>query len=214
MEKTFYQRLVYDFWYFALLIWARIYLRVRFYNRRNVPHTGAVIVISNHQSFLDPPLIGTSQWRQMYYMARKTLFKGFFGRLLRTVGAYPVSQDGNAIAGIKETLKLLKKEQAVLMFPEGSRTEDGRMHTFLGGIVAVAKRAKVPIVPCAVNGAYRAFPRGAKIPRPYKVTVTFGELIPVEEIQKHSDEELLRLLTEKVAEMLWEDAKPEAESAS
>ena len=214
MEKNLFQRLVYDFWYFAWLVWGRIYLRLRFYNWRNVPRTGGVIVIANHQSFLDPPLVGISQWRQMYFMARSTLFRGMFGWLLRTLGSYPVDQEKNGIGAIKETLRLLKKGQAVVIFPEGSRSYDGKLQPFFGGILMVAKRSGVPIVPCAVNGAYNSFPRGAKIPKPCKVTVTFGELIPPETIQQMSQEELRDFLTTRVTELLWPEYRPEVSATT
>ena len=209
MERTLYQRVVYNVGYYSLLFLLRIYHRVRFVNWRKVPQKGPVVIIAKHQSFLGPPAVGTSLWRPLHYMARSTLFKGLLGHFLRAVGAYPVEQDGgSAFSAIKETLRLLKNGEAVLMFPEGSRTFDGHMQPFQGGIVMIARKAKVPIITCTVNGAFKAYPRHAKFPRPYKVTLTFGDVIPVEEIQKLTNEELLKLLEERIAENLWEDAKP------
>ena len=215
MERTLYQCVVYNIGYYSSLFAFRLYHRIRYINWRKVPKTGPVVIIANHQSFLDPVAVGTSLWRPLHYMARSTLFRGILGHLLRAVGAYPVEQEGgSAFSAIKETLRLLKKGEAVVMFPEGSRTFDGHMQPFQGGIVMIARKAKVPIITCSINGAFHAYPRQAKFPRPRKVTLTFGDVIPVEEIQKLTNEELLKLLEERIAENLWEDAKPLPVTAS
>lgn len=215
MERTLYQCVVYNIGYYSSLFLLRIYNRIRYINWRKVPKTGAVVIIANHQSFLDPLAVGTSLWRPLHYMARSTLFKGVLGHLLRAVGAYPVEQEGgSAFGAIKETLRLLKNGEPVVMFPEGSRTFDGRMQPFQGGIVMIARKAKVPIITCTINGAFKAYSRHSKFPHPHKVTLTFGDVIPVEEIQKLTNEELLKLLEERVAEHLWEDAKPLPVTAS
>ncbi|MDO4584853.1 MAG: lysophospholipid acyltransferase family protein [Planctomycetia bacterium] len=198
MKKTWFQRAYYTFWCNLIRLWAKIWFRISYRHWERVPRTGAVILIANHQSFLDPPLIGIGLTRYCHFMARKTLFRGLFGWHLRNLNAFPISQDGNPIGGIKETLRLLKQGEAVVIFPEGSRSFDGKLQPFQGGILTVAKRAKVPIVPCAIRGAYEALPRGSKFPKPRKIIVTYGQPIPVEEIQKMSETELLEQLTQKV----------------
>ena len=118
------------------------------------------------------------------------------------MNAFPISHDKSPLAGIKETLKRLKDEQAVLIFPEGTRSEDGSLGEFHKGIISVARRSKAPILPCAIQGAYKAWSRHTKFPKPYKVTITFGDVIPAEEVQAMDDDALLERLRETISKML------------
>lgn len=202
MKKTLFQRAYYTFWCNLIRLFAKIWFRISYRHAERVPRSGAVILIANHQSFLDPPLIGVGLTRYCHFMARKTLFRGLFGWHIHNLNAYPVDQKGNPIGGIKETLRLLKQGEAVLIFPEGSRSLDGKLQPFHGGILTVARRAKVPIIPCAIRGAYEALPCGKKFPKPHKITITYGQLIPSEAVQEMSEQELLEGLTQKVRELL------------
>ncbi|MDO4573915.1 MAG: lysophospholipid acyltransferase family protein [Planctomycetia bacterium] len=208
MENTFFKRCYYSSWCALIWLFGKIWLRVKYVNWRSVPRTGSLILIANHQSFLDPPLLGVGLKRYSWYMARKTLFRGLFGWHLRQLNAYPVSQEGNAVAGIKTTFKLLKNDQCVLIFPEGSRSLDGTLQPFQGGILMIAKRAKVPIIPCSIWGAHQAMPRGSSLIWPCKVTVRYGEVIPPEAIEGMTEQELMELLYQKIAALLPPEALP------
>ncbi|MCR5162883.1 MAG: 1-acyl-sn-glycerol-3-phosphate acyltransferase [Thermoguttaceae bacterium] len=201
---TLFDVFYYNFWAWSAYFYGKIYHRIWYKNKDHVPKTGKLCVISNHQSFLDPPLIAAGTRRYLSFMARDTLFKGLFGWHISHLNAFPISHDKSPLAGIKETLKRLKDDQAVLIFPEGTRTEDGNLCEFHKGIISVARRSKAPILPCVIKGAYKAWPRHSKFPKPYKVTVTFGDLIPAEEVQAMDEDALLERLRETISKMLEE----------
>ncbi|MDO4570310.1 MAG: lysophospholipid acyltransferase family protein [Planctomycetia bacterium] len=210
MKQGWFQYFYYNFWCYAIRIISAVYFRIRYNFEEEFPREGKVVLVANHQSFLDPPLIGIGLPRQAHYMARDTLFRGLLGWHISHLNAYPISRDKNPVAGIKETLKRLKHGEAVLIFPEGTRSEDGELQPFHAGIIAVAKRSGAPIVPCAIDGAHRALPRKAFFPLPRKIVVKYGKIITPEEIREYSEEELLNLLSERVAELFYSIRNPKA----
>src|SRR5436190_16924901 len=127
--------------------------------RFNVPRRGPVLLIANHQSFIDPPAIGIAAPRHLHYLARKTLFKkGGMGLFLRVVNSVPIDQEGVGKDGMRAILARLEAGQAVLVFPEGERTPDGQVHPLRPGIGLLLKRVRAPIVPVAIAGAFEAWP--------------------------------------------------------
>ena len=134
--------------------------------RRNVPRRGPALLIANHQSFLDPVIVGLGMPRQVCFLARKTLFvnRGFTA-LIRSLNAVPVDQEGFAKEGLRTVLELLRAGQAVVIFPEGERTSTGQMQPFRPGVQLLIKRAQAPIVPVGIAGAFEALPRTRKLPR-------------------------------------------------
>ena len=86
---------------------------------------GGTIIACNHQSYLDPPLVAAAYKGEIHFLARKTLFKGLFGKLIAAVNAVPVNQSGADLASMKTIINEVKKGNRVLMFPEGTRTTDG-----------------------------------------------------------------------------------------
>ena len=115
-------------WYAFLQFWARIlfwvFFRMRVFGRENVPADGGVIFASNHQSFLDPPLVGVGLNRQVHYMARKSLFghSRLFKWLIESLNAFPVARDRGDVTAVRETLRRLKHGAGILVFPEATRT--------------------------------------------------------------------------------------------
>jgi 1-acyl-sn-glycerol-3-phosphate acyltransferase len=135
--------------------------------RSCVPQRGPVLVVANHQSFLDPILVGLASRRHLCFLARKTLFRNrFFARLIRSLNAVPIDQDGVAKDGLKTIVELLRKGHAVVVFPEGERTADGVMHEFKAGIHLLLRKAETTIVPVGIAGAYDAWPRWRMLPVP------------------------------------------------
>lgn len=140
-------------------------LRIR--GSRHVPRTGPVLLIANHQSFLDPDLVGLAARRHLAYLARKTLFEhSAFAWLIRMLNAVPIDQEGVGIEGLRVTVQLLQAGQAVVVFPEGNRSEDGGMQPLQPGISLLIKRAQPTIVPVGIAGAYHAWSRWRKLPLP------------------------------------------------
>ena len=121
---------------------------------------------ASFDSNLDPPLVGVGCRRRLCYVARKTLFSGFFGWGIRFSDAIPLDQEGSSLSGIKATLQRLKQDKAVLIFPEGSRTLDGQIAPMQPGFCRLARRSGSTILPVGIDGAYQAWPRTRLLPRP------------------------------------------------
>ena len=147
-------------------------------------------------------LIGVASPRQLRALARKTLFFWPLSWMIRSLGAVPIDRSGSGIAGIKAILKMLREGDAVLVFPEGTRTRDGKLQPLQGGFAAIARRSGATIVPTAVAGAFAAMPRGSIIPRPRPIASIFGPPISVAEIGQLSDEQLVALVHERISTLL------------
>lgn len=157
-------------------VYFRLYHRGRVVGAENVPASGACILAGNHVSFLDPPFFGLACPREIYFLARDTLFRhGPMGWLLRSWNCVPVRREGGDLAAMRTVMRLLEQGHAVLMFPEGTRSRDGRLQEARPGIGMIVARAQVPVVPMRIFGAERALPRGKWFPRPIPVTVVIGE---------------------------------------
>jgi 1-acyl-sn-glycerol-3-phosphate acyltransferase len=168
-----------------------------------MPEEGGVVVISNHQSHFDPPLIAAGLPRRLNFLARKSLFRFKpFAKLIHLLDAIPLDKEGIGFEGIKESLKRLRAGEMILVFPEGERTWDGEIAPFLQGSLVLAQRSKATILPTALNGCYNAWARTKKIPRLWgKIRVIYGKPIPYNEFKDMNEEELRKLLEIKIAEL-------------
>ena len=191
---------------FPVYLFFTIFYGVRFYGRNNLPESGAVVVISNHQSHFDPPLLAAGLRRQCNFLARKSLFRfQLFGWLIDMLDAIPLETHGIGFSGIKESLKRLKNGEIILVFPEGERTWDGKIAPFLQGSLVLAQRTKAVILPTAVSGCYEAFPRTKKFPSLWgKFRVVYGKPIPYEEIKDLPEDKLRHLCETRIAELFQE----------
>lgn len=174
-----------------------ILFRLRIEGRNHVP-SGGMLLCSNHQSHLDPVLVGLSCPDPITFLARADLFVGPFATLIRYMGAIPINREGMGLAGVKRTLERLKRGEKVLIFPEGTRTPNGQMQPLKGGFSVIARRAKVPMLPIAIAGAYQAWPRKRWFPLPHSIQVVVGEALSVEEISGLSDDQVTVLLEERL----------------
>lgn len=148
----------------------------RAYNRERVPLTGPVILAANHASFIDPPLVGIPLKRPLNYMARDTLFRfPGVGATLRSWQAIPVDREGGGGAGLKAILDRLLKGGAILLFPEGTRTHDGKLQPGRSGIGLAVIKSTAPVIPVRVFGTYEAFGRHMRFPRRHPIAVKYGE---------------------------------------
>ncbi|HWF19936.1 MAG TPA: lysophospholipid acyltransferase family protein [Verrucomicrobiae bacterium] len=152
------------------------YFRWRVYDSENVPLTGPVILAANHESFLDPPLVGSSLKRDINYLARKSLFRyPVLGWVLRTVNAVPVDRDGGGAAGLRAIMDRLHDGGAIILFPEGTRTSDGKLQPARSGIGLTVIKSDAPVVPVKVFGTYEAWGRHVRFPKPHRVAVKYGK---------------------------------------
>ena len=152
------------------------------FGSKNVPSTGGALLVSNHASYVDPVFLGAAVDRNLNYMARSTLFKPeLIERFLLSMNAFPVHLGVPDRRAIRRASQLLEDGKLLLIFPEGTRSIDGRT---LGeaqvGVGLIAYRATVPVIPVFLAGAEKALPRGAKVLKPAKVTVSFGESLDME----------------------------------
>ena len=193
--------IIYDLSRFFSRILIRIFFRGRWSGEENLPCTGGALVCSNHQSAIDPILVGAGVPRRMNYLARESLFRFKpFAWLIRCYNAIPIQREGIGIGGLKETLKRLKRGGMVLIFPEGTRTSDGSILPVKPGFCALVRRGKVPIIPVAMHGAFEAFPRHRMLPRLAKIGIHYGQPISVSEINSMQDDELMELLHNKLVQ--------------
>ncbi len=173
--------------------------RIRCKGRHRVPAEGGALVCSNHQSFFDPVLIGLTLDRRLNYLARKTLFRfAPFRWVIEFLDAIPIDRDGFGIGGIRETLKRLKRGEMVLIFPEGTRTKDGSVASIKPGFVALARRSRAALLPVGMDGAFDAWPRSSRFPRPAKIHICIGEPISPETVVALSDDQLIEELERRI----------------
>lgn len=172
---------------------------IRCAGRENFPKTGGGLVCANHQSYLDPVLVGLACDRPLNYLSRKSLF-GFalFRWLILFYGAIPIDREGLGLEGIKETLRRMKRGELVLIFPEGTRTTNGEVSPLKPGFSALARRGKAPLVPVGIDGAFDAWPRSQKLPGLAVIHVDIGEPISPELAASLDDEELVAELERRI----------------
>jgi 1-acyl-sn-glycerol-3-phosphate acyltransferase len=177
---------------------SQVLFRYRFSGKQHIPLTGPVLLVSNHQSNLDPVLVGLACPRQLKYLARIGLFFFPFNLWIKALGAVPIDREKGALAGIRATLQLLKDDNAVLVFPEGSRTLDGRLQEFLPGFCLLARRSRAAIVPLAIDGAFTALPRGRALVKLHGISLAFDAPITPAQYEQLSDAELTELVAKRI----------------
>jgi 1-acyl-sn-glycerol-3-phosphate acyltransferase len=148
---------------------------LKVYGAHRVPAEGGVLIISNHQSYLDPVLLGVRLQRPLSYLAKSELFQNWaFTWLIRSLGAFPVKQGAGDVGAMKETIARLQEGKALNIFPEGSRTDTGELLPIEKGVGLVIRKAKVPVVPAVIHGSYGAWPKGHKFFRPFPIRILYG----------------------------------------
>ena len=177
--------------------------RGRVFGAARVPRTGGVLLVCNHQSLLDPVLATLALPRECHYMARDTLFRRpVFRRLIESLNAFPIKRGTADLTAIKETLRRLRAGHLVVTFPEATRTRDGSVGAMQPGVILLARKAGVPIVPCAILGAFGAWPRQALLPRPHPVVVAYGQPVPPAQLEALADEACIRLVRGRIVELM------------
>lgn len=198
-------------WWLFRLVYTT-YFRWSVFHPERVPLTGPVIIASNHLSFLDPPLVGTGVKRSINYMARKTLFRyPGVGALLRSWNAVPIDRDGGSASGLKEILDRLKRGGAIILFPEGTRSLDGKLQPARSGVGLAIIKSSAPVVPTRVFGTFEAYGKGITIPRPHRIAVKYGQPLTFaalrDEARNCSKERLKQIYQEAADEVMAEIAK-------
>jgi 1-acyl-sn-glycerol-3-phosphate acyltransferase len=162
------------------------------YGVKNVPKTGGALLISNHQSYLDPVLLGLNLPRPLSYLAKSELFRNrFLSWLITSLRAFPVRQGKSDKAAIEETIRRLRDGHMLNIFPEGTRTEDGEIAPIQRGAALVVRRANVPIVPAVIHGSFEAWPYTQKMFRSRPIRVLYGKPLHVEGLKGDQIVELI-----------------------
>lgn len=172
---------------------------VKYLHEDRAPKKGRYIIAPNHVSNFDPPIAGLAMPRPTYYMAKEELFKNPIMRFLVTsLGAFPVKRGKSDNAAIKKAISILKNEDLLGMFPQGTRRKEGRFDRLHDGVAILALKTGTPIIPLALVGT-------AKMKR-NKVAVVVGEPIMVsqEKPTKERIEEIKEELSQKLAELYAE----------
>lgn len=186
--------------FFRRLFWllGRLIFRLRIFGRENLPLQGAVLLVANHASFIDPPLLGCGLPRPVHYLARSNLNHiPLFAWVLRRLGVLFVQRDGGARAGLELGMGALVAGEVLGMFPEGTRSRDGEIGSFKRGLLLMLKRLQergvdVVVLPAGIRGTYRAWPRGRWFPLPSRCEVHLGQVMTSGEVLADSDLQCLR----------------------
>ena len=198
--RRFHERMFYDtLWVLCRTLGVALF-GIRFRFAEPLPTTGGLLVLSTHQSLLDPLLIGLVSPRRLASLARSSLFRwGPFGAIISALDAVPIDREASAVAAMKTVIRKLQGGAAVVIYPEGTRTTDGRLGEVKSGFALIAKRAGVPIMPVAIVGAWECWPRGRPFPLPGRVRLEFGALIPAAAIAAMDDATLVAEVARRLA---------------
>jgi len=160
------------------------YFHWRVFNAERVPLKGGVILASNHASFLDPPLVGSGLHRPINYLARASLFRyPGIGWLLRKWNSVPVDRDGGGASGLKAILDRLLAGGAIILFPEGTRTKDGKLQPARSGIGLTVIKSDAVVIPVRTFGTFECYNRKIKFHLPKQLAVKYGEPMRFEKLR-------------------------------
>jgi 1-acyl-sn-glycerol-3-phosphate acyltransferase len=198
------------FWYW-LLGWfpcrmiGRFYFRSTILHVDRVPATGGCILAGNHASFFDPFLLGSSPLREISYLARASAFWFPMGAYLRVCNAVPMDREGGGLKGMLKIIDILKKGNGITLFPEGTRTRDGKLQPAKAGIGLIVIKSGAPVVPVRIFGSYEAWNRHMIFPRPRPMTVKYGHPINFDALRKEAEtcsKERLKQIYQEVSDRI------------
>lgn len=189
-------------------VFLTLFYRLRVHHAERVPRTGPCLIIANHQSLLDPPMVGMAvRNRPSHFIARLGLFKNpMFGSLIRDLNSIPIREESGDVAAMKAGLARLGKGVVLIVFPEGTRSPDGEMRPFKRGVSLLVKRAACPVVPAGLEGCHHAWPRGQKLPSLFgnRVALCVGHPIAHDELMKDGPDAAMRRLEREVSALQLE----------
>jgi len=191
---------------------SKILWLLRYEGVKNIPPNDSppFLVVSNHQTYIDPVWVCLPMRRRIRYMAFAPAFEWrIVGPLIRYIGAFPVLSDPRfAVTAMKEAVRSLRDGAILTIFPEGAREfADGEMMEFKTGAVRIALDANVPVLPVTISGANRIWPQKQKYPRLFRrVTVKYHPLVDVVEDSSLNHRENLEFWTAKIRSVIENDA--------
>jgi 1-acyl-sn-glycerol-3-phosphate acyltransferase len=182
------------FYRFAqLLSWLyfKFFHRLEVIGLEKIPSSGSFILASNHQSYFDPPALGCKLPRNLHYFARDSLFFWPLGFLIRNLNSIPVNRSQLDLATLKRVLKVLQQGDPLLVFPEGTRSPDGQLHSGKKGIGLLLAKSQTDVLPARIRGGNKVLGKGMLIPRiGRKLVVSYGPIIRFEELDPGKSDSL------------------------
>ena len=185
MREGFFQSPLYWISRFGVWVALKLKYRMKVEGARNVPRTGGAVLVANHCSYLDPPVMCCcSKNRIVHFMARDTLFSSGFAKwYFNSVRVIPLDRTRGDLAALRKAISMLKDGHVIGLFPEGTRSPDGQMRKAKGGIGFLIAKGDVPVVPIHISGTFDAFPKGSSRFRPARITARVGKPLQPEEIR-------------------------------
>jgi 1-acyl-sn-glycerol-3-phosphate acyltransferase len=188
---------------------AKVGFRYQAFGQENIIEDGPAIMAANHQSYLDPPLVGITCRAELYFLARKTLFRNrLFGSILAGVNALPVDLSRADLTAVRTIINLLKQGHRTVIFPEGTRSLTGQIQDARPGIGMIIAKTLAPVVPMRIFGSFQAWPKDGKI-KPFPITVVVGKPIRFrKEDFEGKNREVYQKIGEQVLATIAEIKKP------
>ena len=192
--------------YRVIKCFARIFcyciFRMKISGLENIPRKGSFLLLANHQSYLDPILLTVPIHRRLQFVARDSLFKGIIMKsLLKGCLAIPIKRGKADTKAIKTILRTLKQGHGVGLFPEATRTLDGRIIDIKAGFGLLVRKSKTVVIPAIIDGAYESWPKGRKIMLPGEIHIHYGKAITYQQTREMDDKTFAGFLTDELRQM-------------
>jgi len=185
----------------------KIFWRMEIIGIENLPESGGLIIASNHVSYLDPAVLVASLNRKIYIITKKEVFKNtFVSFILKNMNAFSVDRENVDILAFKKAINILREEKVLGIFPEGTRSSNGKLQELKLGVIKIAMKTGVPILPVGIIGTHKIYPRGIKFPIlfKHKIIVKYGapqHFNKLKSKDKIYQKEELNLLSKKIREL-------------
>lgn len=168
--------MIYDITKFLFFLFLKIFFSLQMHGRENIPRDGAFIIASNHASYLDPFAAGIGCRQRINFMAKEELFKNrFLGWYLGKLHVFPLKRDTGDTKALKEAFRRLRKAEGLMIFPEGTRSEDGQIKEGKLGISILSHMAKAPVIPCYIGGSFNIWPSNGPFSLKGKLNIYYGK---------------------------------------
>ncbi len=177
-----------------------LYNRFTYKGKKNVPsgNENGTIICSNHCSYIDPFIVGIAFHKKVRFLAKKSLFSGLMGWWVKNVGAIPIDREDTSPSTLKIIFNCLKQGHTLVIFPEGTRSRDGKIKPFKKGIGMIVKKSKAAVIPAYLKGVNKIKPKGKKFPRPVKLTAYYGKPVDFSDIIDQKGQEIYQEIADRI----------------